>query len=360
MNGQTKATDLVAAAYAARRPDDEALLLTANTPSLRARERIRLLSIVPSYQELLALDQSDVEQVIGRQLDSGRWVPTQRRRDVERGLRWLDRRSRSMVWLTDPEYPELLREIFDPPATLFVRGSGAALDRLAVAVVGTRRPDAEGIEAGAQSGAKLAGAGCAVTSGLAYGIDAAAHRGTVAVNGCAVAVLASGIDAVYPIGNRGLATAILESGGVLVSEYAPGTAAQKYHFPARNRIIVGLSAAALIVQAPETSGALITAEFALNENRDLFIHETGRDWAGTRRLVADGAPLIDDAATIPAILGMRTPSATVSSEPDERTVARQWAESEQQKLAMFGAVYAEVDDRMMRYTLASIHREDKR
>lgn len=369
---ETRPRDIIAAAYGTRRPDEEAMLLVAHVEALRPRERIRLLTIVPSYEELLALDQIDVEMIIGRPLHTTRWNPRVYERRIDRDRLWLSHELRGVLWPTDSAYPELLREIYDPPATLFVRGSIEALERPTVAVVGTRRPDPDGIGAAVESGSRLAEAGFAVASGLAYGIDVAAHRGVVGVNGTAIAVLGSGIDAVYPSGNRGLAATILESGGAVVSEYAPGTDALKFHFPARNRIIVGLSVAVLVVEAPESSGALISADFALGENRDLYVHRTGTSWAGTARLVSEGSPVVCTGTELVEAVGRprgeelaQTPIAHASSTTGRgassgSTVTDTRARSEREKLALFGPVYAELDDRAMRYRLAMQHEEEKR
>jgi len=357
-----------------KRPDDEALLLAAHFEALRPRERIRLLTVVPAYEELRALDHGDLEMIVQRPLHNVRWDPATMERTIERDLRWLSFGSRRLLWVDDAEYPELLREIYDPPATLFVRGAVDVLERLTVGVVGTRRPDPDGIGAAREAGERLARGGFVVASGLAYGIDAAAHRGTVAAHGAAVAVLGSGIDAVYPRGNRDLAAAILETGGTVVSEYAPGTEAQKFHFPARNRIVVGLSVAMLIVEAPESSGALISADFALSENRDLFVHRAGSSWAGTARLASEGAPVVAHGADLIERIGaprierspVASPSAsTVTGAPPNRTnrakQPRQYrGGSEQEKLALFAPMYAELDDRAMRYRLAMQQEEESR
>lgn len=357
-----------------KRPDDEALLLAAHFEALRPRERIHLLRVVPSYEEMRVLDHGDLEMIIGRPLHNLRWEPKRLEQRIERDGRWLSFGSRRLLWVEDPEYPELLREIYDPPATLFVRGAVDAIDRITVGVVGTRRPDRTGIGAAHEVGERLARGGFTVASGLAYGIDAAAHRGTVAAHGTAVAVLASGIDAVYPRGNRDLAAAILDTGGAVVSEYAPGTEAQKFHFPARNRIIVGLSVAMLIVEAPESSGALISADFALGENRDLYVHQAGASWAGTARLTSEGAPVVAHGAELIERIGAPRidrpaplePTRTVPAEKQRSDRGRRKqpktyrSDGEQQKLALFAPMYAELDDRAMRYRLAMQQEENNR
>jgi DNA processing protein len=180
-------------------------------------------------------------------------------------------------------------------------------NRPSVAVVGTRLPSGMALKAAFEIGLELAAEGAVVVSGLARGIDRAAHRGCVAGAGCAVAVMGNGIDTVYPYGSRRLAEMILEQGGALVSEYPPGTPPLKHHFPARNRIISGLSQAVIVVEAPEKSGALITSDFALEQGRELFVHETGcREGvgSGTVALAEQGAVKITRVSQMfPGVMG---------------------------------------------------------
>jgi len=170
-------------------------------------------------------------------------------------------------------------------------------------------------------GTRLAAAGLPVISGLARGIDVAAHEGALG-RGVTGAILASGIDMVTPSSHRAQAARIIDSGGFLASEYAPGIAPRKYHFPARNRIISGLARGVVVVQAPARSGALITAEYALDQGRDLFVHRAGLDvaaGAGGAELAADGAYVIDGADDVLEDWGIAPPA---SSAITGREVAR--------------------------------------
>ncbi|MDO8463149.1 MAG: DNA-processing protein DprA [bacterium] len=173
---------------------------------------------------------------------------------------------------TDARYPALLKTIPDPPLVLFVRGAADALVTQQIAFVGTRRATDYGLAATRLLVGPLARSGLTITSGLALGIDGAAHRAALEVGGRTLAVLGTGIDdaAIYPRHHRGLARDILDAGGVLVSEYVPGTAGLKMHFPARNRIVAGLSMGTVVVECPRDSGALITARFALDFGREVF------------------------------------------------------------------------------------------
>ncbi len=181
----------------------------------------------------------------------------------ERGLRWLPR--------SDAAFPPLLRSIHDPPPGLFLRGSGepGTLAAPAVAIVGARACSAYGAHVARVCARELAQAGLVVVSGLARGVDGEAHRGALDVGGTTVAVLGCGIDRDYPASNRELARRIAEA-GLIVSEYAPGVEPAPWRFPARNRIVAGLAAAVVVVEAREASGALITADLALEEGRDVF------------------------------------------------------------------------------------------
>jgi len=203
--------------------------------------------------------------------------------------------------LTDLEYPPLLREIYDPPPVLFYRGVLPDPEKPMAAIVGTRQPTAAAASFAYKLGYDLGICGVPVVSGLALGIDAFSHRGNTEAGGKAVGVLGSGLDQIYPVSNRPLAKKILDNGGVLFSEYPPEMGPRKWHFPARNRIISALSRGIVIVEAPEKSGALITAAFALEQNRDLWVASVGVDSSrgkGTAKLAAEGAAILDSAEDI--------------------------------------------------------------
>ena len=169
----------------------------------------------------------------------------------------------------DPRYPALLREIFDPPILLFARGRLELLQPFHFAVVGTRRPTPYGLAAAERLSADLARAGLTIVSGMARGIDTAAHKGAFSAGGDTVAVLGCGVDVVYPSENRKLA-ADLTAKGLLLSEFAMGSTAFPQNFPIRNRIISGLSAGVLVVEGAQYSGSAITAKLALDQGRECF------------------------------------------------------------------------------------------
>jgi len=176
----------------------------------------------------------------------------------------------SLLTWGDEDYPKLLREISNPPMALYILGQRKALDGTAIAVVGTRKYSAYGKQAAGELVAGLVRANLIIVSGLALGIDALAHSSAVEHSGRTVAVLACGVDNIYPASNRFVADKILHSGGAIISELPLGTPPLKHHFPHRNRIISGMSLGTLVIEAARDSGSLITAQHALDQNRQVF------------------------------------------------------------------------------------------
>ncbi len=172
--------------------------------------------------------------------------------------------------IKDKNYPELLKEIYDPPQTLYVNGQLKAKEKYPLAVVGTRKVSLYGQKTTRSLVKTLAQAGFTIISGLALGVDGIAHQTTLDVGGRTIAVLGSSLDIIYPSSHQQLAQKIIESNGVIVSEYEPKTRPSKWTFPARNRIVAGLSLGTLVIEAPKKSGALITARFALEQGREVF------------------------------------------------------------------------------------------
>ena len=175
-----------------------------------------------------------------------------------------------ILTLDDPVYPERLREIYDPPTALYVRGDPAVLAEVGIAVVGTRHPTPYGLGMAERLSCDLAAHGLIIFSGLARGVDTAAHRGCLAAKGRTVAVFGTGVDIIYPRENQKIADQILATGGALVSEFAMGSFAAPQNFPIRNRVISGLATGVLVVEAGEYSGTRITSRCALEQNRDMF------------------------------------------------------------------------------------------
>ena len=202
---------------------------------------------------------------------------------------------------SDALYPRLLREIPRPPPLLFVRGDPACLSLPQLAIVGSRNPSGGGSENAERFAHYLAERGFAITSGLALGIDAAAHRGALRAGGRTIAVMGTGIDLIYPARHRSLAQEIIDAGGALVSEFPLGTSSHASNFPQRNRIISGLSGGTLVVEAAVQSGSLITASYALQQDREVFaipgsIHNPLA--RGCHQLIRQGATLVETAQDI--------------------------------------------------------------
>jgi DNA processing protein len=196
------------------------------------------------------------------------WRDTIHEKKIEETLA---RESIQCILMDDPLYPSLLKDIYDPPICLFVRGTLTAYE-YPLAVVGTRKHTSYGKQVTQEIVTHLAQKGVVIISGLALGIDAIAHETTLVSRGTTVAVLGAGVDRqhVYPSTNKHLAERIVDAGGALVSEYPPETLPTRYTFPKRNRIIAGMSLGTLVIEAPESSGALITAECSLEAGRDVF------------------------------------------------------------------------------------------
>jgi DNA processing protein len=214
--------------------------------------------------------------------------------DLERECERLDRAGITAVTLDDATYPPLLRHASDAPPLLYVRGDLRSSDELALAVVGTRRATVYGKSVCELLVREVAGRGVTIVSGLARGIDAVAHRTALAAGGRTIAVVGCGLDVVYPPEHAGLARDIVRSGAI-VSDYPLGTTPDAGNFPARNRIISGMSRAVLVVEAGDTSGALITANYAVEQGRDVLAVPgsiLAPGCVGTNKLIQQGAKLV--------------------------------------------------------------------
>ena len=218
---------------------------------------------------------------------------------------WLDGDAHHVITLGDEDYPEMLSEIPGPPRLLYVNGDIETLHQPALAIIGSRNPTEGGIRNAREFARHLAGQGFTIVSGMAQGIDAAAHQGALDAGGKTIAFLGTGIDRVYPSGNRDLAHAIAEN-GALVSEFPLGAPPERWHFPARNRLISGLSLGTLVVEAARRSGSLITARLAGEQGREIFalpgsIHNPLS--RGCHALIRQGAKLVETAGDIITELG---------------------------------------------------------
>ncbi len=218
----------------------------------------------------------------------------------------IERLGIRVVTLEEDGYPALLREIPAPPPVLYVKGALVAGDRIAVAMVGTRKMTAYGRDVAFQIATDLAAAGVTIVSGLARGIDAIAHEAAVRAEGRTVAVMGSGVNVIYPPEHRTLAGRI-EGAGALISDYPPDRKPDAQNFPARNRIVAGLTLGTIVVEAPERSGTLITSDFAADYGREVFVvpgSVFSDQSRGCHRLLRNGARLVTSAADVLEDLGL--------------------------------------------------------
>ncbi len=215
--------------------------------------------------------------------------------DINEDLKRIDKLNIRVIGFQDPLYPPSLKTIFDPPFLLYVKGKLKKEESDALAIVGTRRPTTYGKLIARKLARDLAREGVTIVSGMARGIDTAAHQGTLEVGGRTIAVLGSGVNVIYPPENKKLVEEIIKRGAV-ISEYPLGAEPDAPHFPQRNRIISGLAKGVLVVEAPSRSGALITADFALEQGREVFAipgNITSPNSQGVNRLIKEGAKLVE-------------------------------------------------------------------
>lgn len=281
--------DLPAANGAERR----ALVALSLVPGVGPGRVRALLAVFGSARAVLSEPVSRLVRVegVGRKTAAAVRTADVGAAEVDRQFERAEAVGARLVALGEAEYPARLREIYDPPPFLWVRGRLAEADDRAVAVVGTRKASDTGRRVAEHFGAGLAEAGVTVVSGLAYGVDVAAHRAALDAGGRTVAVLGSGVDRIYPSRHGPVVRRILEEdAGAVVSEFPLGTSPDASNFPRRNRIVSGMSVATLVAEARETGGALLTAAMALEQNRDVFAAPAPvfSEMQGTNRLIRDG------------------------------------------------------------------------
>ena len=263
-------------------------LVVANASFLTLREKLRLLSNFRALadsrgtdfvlNELLNLNLSKISLLVGRKFKNVDWDAQARLLEAKKSYKILCAFGISSVFFGEKEYPSLLKTITDPPFSIFYRGNIKSLFAPCLSIVGSRRADFESQKETEDFAFKAASDGITVVSGLAFGVDVCAHKGAlrsaVKGKGSTVAILAGGIDEITPKSHTRIAQKILENGGAILSEYTPGTGAAPWRFVHRNRLIAALSRATVVMQSPPGSGALYTASFALDYNRELFFHSS--------------------------------------------------------------------------------------
>ncbi len=338
-----------------RRPDDLSWLTLEAIPGLGPETARRLFEVFPSADAILGASVAQLAPIVGdklaraisRQVDPAELQPT---------LAWLEQAENHLVTWNDPGYPAQLRDLTDPPPWLYVKGDPDWLGRPMLAIVGSRNATQQGLRDAHAFAQALSESGLTIISGLAVGVDAAAHEGGLAGLGSSVAVVGTGLDRVYPARNKSLAHE-LAAKGAIVSEFPLGTLPKAGHFPRRNRVISGLSLGVLVVEAAPESGSLITARLAAEYGRDVFalpgsIHSPLSK--GCHQLIKQGAKLVESAADILDELGMRlaaiarTGSGDGTDREDALLVALATAPLAQDQLASrLGLTVTEVSVRLL-------------
>ncbi len=275
-------------------PERIAWLGLALTPGLGSRRILRAVREVGNAEEILSLPLTGLEALQFPAQAVQFIADGQAVRAANEEFETMQKSGAGFLTYNDPDYPERLREIFDAPALLWIRGDAALLAKAAIAVVGTRHPTPYGTGMAEMLSRDLAARGMVILSGMARGIDTAAHKGALAAKGKTVAVWGTGIDVIYPKENKSLAEQILANGGAILSEMPMGTFPAPQNFPKRNRILSGISVGVLVVEAAEHSGTRVTARCALEQNRDVFAvpgNVTTKNAWGPNTLIKQGAKL---------------------------------------------------------------------
>jgi len=254
--------------------NNEVALALSYATGLPPRDQVLLAREWQTPQAMARSSKEEVERYLGRRLMK-EWRPGNFLGSLARDQRVWDQYRVRWLTIDDPRYPVDLRNIYDPPLVLFYRGNPPVSEEFLLGVVGTRRPSNAAHEEAYNFGRQCAALGVGVVSGLAYGIDSAVHAGLVSAGGRGICVLGSGVCVIAPQGNRALAGSLVQNGGCIVSEYPPLEGGAQYRYIQRNRIISGLSKGVVIVEAPEGSGALYTLDFALEQGREVALHQVG-------------------------------------------------------------------------------------
>lgn len=281
--------------------DSKKYLLALNrSPKFGPKRVSQVLSRLDNLREIYSFSPVQLRNKLGSELSS-LVIEARQQADPDQEEGIVKRLKLAVVVLGEKDYPKLLSEIPDPPALLYVKGDLKVFDNHAVAVVGSRKCSAYGLQMTAKITTPLAQAGALIVSGLALGIDGCAHRAALNASGVTCGVLANGLDQIYPSSHEQLAQQIVSTGGAIVSEFPPGIPAYPGNFPTRNRIIAGLSKAVVIIEAALDSGALYTATAALDYNREVLAlaGDVNRPQAaGCNRLIKMGAKLVTGAEDV--------------------------------------------------------------
>lgn len=265
-------------------------------PKIGGQTLKKILTSYDSLEFLWSDSQDNIVQKVGEKLASY-ILEARLNYDPDQEIEKLARFGVGYITMFDKNYPKLLKEIYDCPAILYIKGNIKVLETFSLGVVGSRKYTTYGKKFAYKLSKECAESGITIISGLALGVDAFAHQAALDADGKTVGVLGCGLDSIYPVSNFHLGQAIIEKGGAIVSEFPLGVPPMKQNFPARNRIIAGLSSGVLVVEAAERSGALITAYQALEYSREVFAlpgNIDSENSVGTNKLIQEGAKLVSD------------------------------------------------------------------
>ncbi|OQY34553.1 MAG: DNA protecting protein DprA [Spirochaetaceae bacterium 4572_59] len=263
---------------------------------LTLEEKLKLLKEFPTEASFTKLTRYETEWFLGRRLRCRSFNMAEMLEKARRDRENMETSGIHFAVYGSQSYPPLLKEIYDPPLVLFWKGTLPPENVPVLSVVGTRKPSLEADRSAFSLGMDAVRGDIPLVSGMAAGIDGAAHKGALALHGRTWAVLGTGCDRPYPSSHRSMAADIITKGGGLISEFFPGTAPARYNFPKRNRLISGLSTHIVIVQAPRRSGALYTADYGLDQGREVFVHASGlygNGCQGTVKLAEQGATVLN-------------------------------------------------------------------
>lgn len=285
--------------------DLEDLIVLNNVNGLNAKRLELLLEHFRDTKEILTLSEARIKTIedLPKNIISN-IQKAKEKLDLNKELALIKKHDVRLINFFDKEYPANLKDIYDPPILLYVKGKFLKEDELAIAIVGSRRASFYGLSTSQKLARELSGFGITIVSGLARGIDSAAHKGALSSKGRTIAVLGNGLSKIYPPENKLLAEKIIDE-GVILSEFSMDTPPSGYNFPRRNRIISGLSLGTIVVEASKGSGALITARFALEQNREVFAVPGNVSQAtsfGSNQLIKEGAKLVENVLDVIAEL----------------------------------------------------------
>lgn len=317
------------------------VLALSMTPSLGNKRALKLIQELGNPEEIFKQSKSKLKSIEGIGEASSMSILTFKDWErVDEILKITNKTGARLVSILDDDYPALLKQIYDPPLLLWVKGSVEALSLAGIAIIGTRNPTAYGKKQAEEFSKSLGECELCIFSGLAYGIDTIAHKSALEVNAKTVAVLGSGIDNLYPKSNADIANKIVKSGGAVITEYPPGTNPDAGNFPVRNRIVSGLSLGVLVIESGIQGGSMITAELGLDQNREIFaIPHTLNNLSGTgcnyliKKGVAKLVQTVDDILVeLPLVLDSKSDSTKTSTSsliPKKKT----WKELELDELS---------------------------